>query len=41
MCRDQGIAITPWECLSGRKLLSKEQRKAKEGGRQSGPPSEA
>ncbi|KAH6714131.1 NADP-dependent oxidoreductase domain-containing protein [Leptodontidium sp. MPI-SDFR-AT-0119] len=40
MCRDQGMAIAPWECLSGGKLLSKEQRKAKEGGRQSGPPSE-
>ncbi|CZR57761.1 related to voltage-gated shaker-like K+ channel, subunit beta/KCNAB [Phialocephala subalpina] len=40
MYRDQGMAIAPWECLSGGKLLSKEQRKVKEGGRQSGPPTE-
>jgi aryl-alcohol dehydrogenase-like predicted oxidoreductase len=38
MCRDQGMAIVPWEPLGGGKLLSKEQRETKKDGRQSGEP---
>jgi aryl-alcohol dehydrogenase-like predicted oxidoreductase len=38
MCRDQGMAIVPWEPLGGGKLLSKEQREKKKDGRQSGDP---
>ncbi|KAJ5812697.1 hypothetical protein N7447_009720 [Penicillium robsamsonii] len=40
MCRDQGMAIVPWEALGAGKFLSKEQREAKQGGRLYGPPAE-
>jgi aryl-alcohol dehydrogenase-like predicted oxidoreductase len=40
MCRDQGMALVPWEALGAGNLLSKEQRQAKSGGRQYGPPPE-
>jgi aryl-alcohol dehydrogenase-like predicted oxidoreductase len=38
MCRDQGIALVPWEAIGAGQLMSKEQREAKSGGRQYGPP---
>ena len=40
MCRDQGMAIVPWEPLGGGKLLSAEQREKKKGGRQGDPTEE-
>ena len=40
MCRDQGMALVPWEALGAGAFLSKEQRQAKLGGRQYGPPPE-
>jgi aryl-alcohol dehydrogenase-like predicted oxidoreductase len=33
MCRDQGMALAPWEALGGGKLLSAEQREEKTDGR--------
>ncbi|KAH8587365.1 NADP-dependent oxidoreductase domain-containing protein [Bisporella sp. PMI_857] len=40
MCRDQGMALAPWEALGAGQLLSKKQREEKNGGRRYGPTTE-